>query len=139
MKSFHIDCEIEYEVSQQTLFVFNLGVPTTPGQVVRAESVTSEPTVLIDEFADPGRINRFSGSDYGPIASVIWRPLILNSQIQTRLKSSFKAAREVLQYVLASGAAEADRLFKLPCANSRNSRRVSPRPGDREWIREYCL
>ena len=48
MKSFHIDCEIEYDVTQQTLFVFNLGVPTNSGQVVRAESITAQPNVVID-------------------------------------------------------------------------------------------
>jgi hypothetical protein len=61
MKSFHIDCELEYDVTQRTLFVFNLGVPTTSGQVVRAESVTSffgaartrRLSPLID-FAAPG-------------------------------------------------------------------------------------
>ena len=66
MKSFHIDCEIEYDVMQQTLFVFNLGVPTTSGQVVRAESIMAEPNGIIDEFADAGRLNRFFRLDVPP-------------------------------------------------------------------------
>jgi len=118
MKSFHIDCEIEYEVSQQTLFVFNLGVPTTPGQVVRAESVTSEPNVLIDEFADPGRINRFFRLDVPPgplsiryLATVdLEQPEVNFDAPETPLS---KLPGEVLQYVLASKYCEADRLFKL--------------------------
>src|SRR6202171_4531868 len=66
MKSFHIDCEIEYDVTQQTLFIFNLGVPTTSAQVVRAESIVAQPNVVIDEFHDAGGINRFFRLDVPP-------------------------------------------------------------------------
>lgn len=120
MKTFHIDCEIEYDVTQQTLFVFNLGVPTTSGQVVRAESVTSQPNVVIDEFADPGRINRFFRLDVPPgrltiryLATVdLEQPEVNVDAPETPLA---KLPGEVLQYVLASKYCEADRLFALAC------------------------
>jgi transglutaminase-like putative cysteine protease len=118
MKTFHIDCELEYDVPQQTLFVFNLGVPTTPGQVVRAESVTSEPSVAIDEFADAGRTNRFFRLDVPPgrftmryLATVdLEQPEVNPGAPETPLA---QLPGEVLKYVMASKYCEADRLFAL--------------------------
>ena len=120
MKSFHIDCEIEYEVMQQTLFVFNLGVPTTSGQVVRAESITAEPNGIIDEFADAGRLNRFFRLDVPPgrltmryLATVdLEEPEVNVDAPETPLAL---LPGEVLHYVRASKYCEADRLFALAC------------------------
>jgi len=36
MKSFHIDSQLDYEVLQQTLFVFNLAVANRSEQHIRA-------------------------------------------------------------------------------------------------------
>jgi transglutaminase-like putative cysteine protease len=120
MKSFHIDCELEYDVTQQTLFVFNLGVPTTPKQTVRAESVSSQPGVLIDEFADAARSNRFFRLDVPPgrlsiryLATVdLHEPEVNLDAPETPLA---QLPGEILQYVLASKYCEADRLFALAC------------------------
>jgi transglutaminase-like putative cysteine protease len=120
MKTFHIDCEIEYDVLQQTLFVFNLGVPTTSRQVVRAESVTSEPGVSIDEFADAGQVNRFFRLDVPPgrlsiryLATVdLEQPEVNLDAPETPLA---QLPGEMLQYVLASKYCEADLLFPLAC------------------------
>ena len=43
MKTFNIDCELEYDVTAQTLFIFNVVVPTTPGQRVRSEAIVPQP------------------------------------------------------------------------------------------------
>jgi transglutaminase-like putative cysteine protease len=118
MKTFHIDCELEYDVTQQTLFVFNLGVPTTSGQVVRAESVSSQPNVFIDEFADAGNVNRFFRLDVPPgrlniryLATVdLEEPEIDLDAPETPLA---QLPGEVLQYVMASKYCEAERLFAL--------------------------
>lgn len=118
MKTFHIDCELEYDVTQQTLFVFNLGVPTTSGQVVRAESVSSQPNVFIDEFADAGNVNRFFRLDVPPgrlniryLATVdLEEPEVNFDAPETPLA---QLPGEVLQYVMASKYCEADRLFAL--------------------------
>ena len=120
MKSFHIDCEIEYEVMQQTLFVFNLGVPTTSGQAVRAESITAEPNGIVDEFADAGRLNRFFRLDVPPgrltmryLATVdLEEPEVNVDAPETPLAL---LPGEVLHYVRASKYCEADRLFALAC------------------------
>ena len=137
MKTFHIDCELEYDVTQQTLFVFNLAVPTTAGQVVRAESVSSQPNVFIDEFADAGNINRFFRLDVPPgrlniryLATVdLQEPEIDVEALETPLA---QLPGEVLQYVMASKYCEADRLFALAC------REFGRLPGGYRRVQAVC-
>jgi transglutaminase-like putative cysteine protease len=137
MKSFHIDCEIEYDVTQQTLFVFNLGVPTTSGQVVRAESITTQPNGIIDEFADAGRLNRFFRVDVPPgrltmryLATVdLEQPEVNVDAPETPLAL---LPGEVLQYVRASKYCEADRLFALAC------REFGQLPGGYRRVQAVC-
>ncbi len=137
MKTFHIDCELEYDLTQQTLFVFNLGVPTTPGQVVRAESVSSQPNVSIDEFADAGSINRFFRLDVPPgrlniryLATVdLEEPAVNIDAPETRLA---ELPGEVLKYVMASKYCEADRLFALAC------REFGQLPGGYPRVQAIC-
>ena len=52
MKTFHIDCELAYDVAQQTLFVFNLGVASTQAQRIIAETISPSSDATIDEFCD---------------------------------------------------------------------------------------
>jgi hypothetical protein len=66
MKTFHIDCELDYDVPQQSLFVFNLGVPSTPAQRVVAETVSTTPANPLDEFRDEAGRNRFFRVDVPP-------------------------------------------------------------------------
>jgi transglutaminase-like putative cysteine protease len=137
MKSFHIDCEIEYDVTQQSLFVFNLGVPTTSAQVVRAESITAQPNAIIDEFADAGRINRFFRLDVPPgrlnmryLATVdLEQPEINLDAPETPLAL---LPGEILQYVRASKYCEADRLFALAC------REFGQLPGGYRRVQAIC-
>jgi transglutaminase-like putative cysteine protease len=58
MRTFHIDCELSYDVAQQTHFLFNLGVRNDATQHVVAESITATAGVGVDEFADPRTENR---------------------------------------------------------------------------------
>ena len=137
MKSFHIDCEIEYDVTQQTLFVFNLGVPTTAGQVVRAESITAQPNAIIDEFADAGRINRFFRLDV-PAGRLNMRYLATVDLQQPEVNVDAPETPlallpgEVLQYVRASKYCEADRLFALAC------REFGQLPGGYRRVQAVC-
>lgn len=66
MKTFHVDCELDYDVHQQSLFVFNLGVPSTPTQRVVAETVSTTPANPLDEFRDESGRNRFFRVDVPP-------------------------------------------------------------------------
>ncbi len=137
MKTFHIDCELEYDVTQQTMFVFNLGVPTTPGQVVRAESVSSQPDVYIDEFGDAGNLNRFFRLDVPPgrfnmryLATVdLEEPEVNIDAPETRLA---ELPGEALKYVMASKYCEADRLFPLAC------REFGQLPGGYRRVQAVC-
>jgi transglutaminase-like putative cysteine protease len=137
MKTFHIDCELEYDVPQQTLFVFNLGVPTTSGQVVRAESVTSQPNVLIHEFADAGRVNRFFRLDVPPgRLAMRYQATVDLEQPEVNVNapetSLAQLPGEVLQYVMASKYCEADRLFALAC------REFGQLPGGYPRVQAIC-
>ena len=66
MKKFHIDCELGYDVIQQSLFVFNLAIPSNPAQRVIAESVSTLPGAVTDEFRDETEHNRFIRVDVPP-------------------------------------------------------------------------
>ena len=66
MKTFHIDCELDYDVRQQSLFVFNLAVPSTPAQRVIAETLSTTPANPLDEFRDESGRNRFFRVDVPP-------------------------------------------------------------------------
>jgi transglutaminase-like putative cysteine protease len=66
MKTFHVDCELDYDVMQQTVFVFNLAVPSRPGQRVLAESMSASVAAPIDEFRDETGRNRFVRVDVPP-------------------------------------------------------------------------
>jgi hypothetical protein len=59
MTAFHIDCEMSYDVVQQSLFVFNLAIPNSSQQRVIAETITTTPATAYDEFRDEAGHNRF--------------------------------------------------------------------------------
>lgn len=59
MTTFHVDCELEYEVRRPSVFVFNLGAVSTPYQRVIAETFTATGTAHVDEFCDEVGHNRF--------------------------------------------------------------------------------
>jgi transglutaminase-like putative cysteine protease len=120
VRSFHIDCELEYDVLQQTLFLFNIAVPSAPGQRVRRESITPYPWAPYDEFTDATGLNRFVRVNVEPgrfsmryLAAVdLDAPLLDPDADRTPLAA---LPPEVIPYVLASRYCEADALFALAC------------------------
>jgi transglutaminase-like putative cysteine protease len=66
MKTFHVDCELDYDVVRQTLFVFNLGIATTHGQRIIAEMISTSSANGVDEFSDEAGRNRFFRIDVAP-------------------------------------------------------------------------
>ena len=121
MKSFHIDCELEYDVTTRTLFIFNLAVPTTFGQRVRSEAIAPQPALPIDEFRDAGGVNRFLRVDVPPgrfsiryLAAVdLDAPAVDPTAERTPLAS---VAPEAIPFVLSSRYCEVEQLFALACA-----------------------
>ena len=66
MKTFHVDCELDYQVHQQSVFVFNVAAASTPHQRVIAEHVSTSPIVHMDEFHDESGHNRFHRANVAP-------------------------------------------------------------------------
>jgi transglutaminase-like putative cysteine protease len=125
LKSFNIDCELEYDVLQQTLFLFNIAVPPAPGQRVRLETITLKPDGPYDEFYDVAGANRFVRTNVAPgqfsvryLAAVeVDTPAIDPNAGLTPLAV---LPPDVIPYVLASRYCEAEALFGLACSEFGN-------------------
>ena len=121
MKSFHIDCELEYDVAAQTVFIFNVAVPSIPGQRVRREAITAQPNVPVEEFNDANGANRFLRVNVGPgpfsmryLAAVDVEPRVADPAAERIPLAT--VAPEVLPYVMASRYCGVEQLFALACA-----------------------
>ena len=66
MSTFQVDCELEYEVAAQTVFVFNIAVPEDDRQRVLDERVELDPALPWDELREPQTLNRFIRVDVAP-------------------------------------------------------------------------
>jgi transglutaminase-like putative cysteine protease len=120
MKTFHIDSQLDYDVLQQTLFVFNLAVPNTDTQRIRAQAVTTQPSLDIDEFADVAGVNRFirMNAPPGPFSVRYQATVEVDPPAVDELAPEVPLALvpgSILPYVLASKYCEADLLFALAC------------------------
>jgi transglutaminase-like putative cysteine protease len=120
VKTFHIDNELEYDVQQRTLFVFNIGIPTTCQQNVRAEYVGASPNVHVEEFADAEGANRFFRLSAPPgRLSVRYMATVDVETPRVDLDAPEIPLGEVpgplLHCVMASKYCEADRLFAFAC------------------------
>jgi len=117
-KIYDIDCELEYDVGVQTVFVFNVAVPDTPRQRVVAESLAITPEAPNDDFRDPARDNRFVRVDAapGPLsiryrASIeIDRPAVHPTAQQV---SVAQLPGSTLTFLRASRYCESDQIFQL--------------------------
>jgi hypothetical protein len=65
-KTWLLDCELDYDVLQQTVFVFHISVPDDSNQRVIEESTSVFPDATNDEFRDPSGMNRFVRVDAPP-------------------------------------------------------------------------
>jgi transglutaminase-like putative cysteine protease len=118
MKRFHIDCELGYDIIQQSLFVFNLAIPSTAAQRVVAETVATAPATVTDEFRDEGGHNRYIRADVGPgpfsiryQATVDIEPPEIHEQApETPLA---KLPGEILTYVKPSRYCEVDAIYSF--------------------------
>ena len=142
MKTFHIDCELDYDVTQQTLFVFNLGVASTPAQRIIAETISTSSDATIDEFSDEAGHNRFFRLDVAPGQLTI--RYLATVEVQTAevncCAPEVPLARlpgALLSYVQTSRYCEVEAIFSFACrkfANVPNGyRRVL---AICQWVRE---
>ncbi len=120
MTSFHIDCELNYDVTQQTVFLLNVAVPSNEEQRVVAESLTTASGLHVELLHASGSSNRLARIDAPPGRLRI--SYLANVEVDRRRPDPSAAeipvARlpvEVLPYVLATRYCEADLLFPLAC------------------------
>lgn len=121
MKSFNIDCELEYEVAEQTLFIFNVAVPTTSGQRLRGEAIVAQPVFPVDEFQDASGNNRFLRVNVAPgrfsiryLAAVDVDPPTFDPAAERVPLAT--VVPQVIPYVLSSRYCDAEQLFAMACA-----------------------
>jgi transglutaminase-like putative cysteine protease len=60
MNTLHVDCELNYDLWEPTVFIFNLAVPFAYDERVIAESLVVSPDASLDSFAEQGTGNRFT-------------------------------------------------------------------------------
>ena len=120
IKAFHIDCELDYDVTQQTLFVFNLAVASTPTQRVIAETVSTSCNATMDEFHDEAGHNRFFRLDVAPgqlniryLAKVEVETAELNTFAPEMPLAKIPGAN--LSYVQSSRYCEVEAIFSFAC------------------------
>ncbi len=121
MTTFHIDCEFDYDVLAQSLFVFNFAVPDTPSQRVVAERVTISSGSGWDEFRDEGGRNRFMRADVpaGPLnvrylATVAVDPPAVPAAMPAEMPLA-RVPGDVLAYVQTSRYCEVEAIFAFAC------------------------
>ena len=121
MKSFNIDCELQYDVLQPTLFIFNIVAATSRGQRVRREAVTTEPGLPVEEFRDASGRNRFLRVNVAPgrfdiryLAAVdVEAPPVDTVAERVPLAT---LPPDVIRYVMSSRYCRAEQLFSLACS-----------------------
>ena len=139
---FHIDCELDYDVTRQSVFVFNLAVPGASGQRVLREALDLYPLHAVDEFGDAGGLNRYFRVDScsGPLVVRYRATVELDPPAIDEAAPEIPVALlpgDVFPYLRNSRYCESDRLFPLACrefgALPRGYRRVA---AICRWIRE---
>lgn len=143
MKTFNIDCELNYDVAQSTVFVFNLQAASARGQKVCAESMITDPSADVDHFTDLTSGNRFTrvNAQPGPfsiryLANVdaaepavdVWAPEVPLAELPG----------ECLPFVLSSRYCEAEQLFPIAVREFGHLPRGYSRvQAICKWIREH--
>jgi len=125
MTTFHIDCEFDYDVVAQSLFVFNFAVPTTRTQRVMAERVTLSAGSGYDEFRDEGGRNRYFRVDVppGPLNVRYLATVEVDPPVVDLTAPEMPLARlpgEILAYVQTSRYVEVEAIFAFACRRFQN-------------------
>jgi transglutaminase-like putative cysteine protease len=120
MKSFHIDCELNYDVGQQTLFLLNIAAPSSDSQNVCAESITTTPELVVEQLQASGSKNRLIRFDAPPgplnvryLANIDVRRQLPDAALKEMRVADLPA--DVLPYLVASRYCESDLLFPVAC------------------------
>jgi transglutaminase-like putative cysteine protease len=122
MKTFHIDCELNYDVLQQTLFILNIAVPSSDSQNVCAESIATTPELHVEQLQAAGSPNRLLRINAPPgpltiryLANVdVLRAL---PHVGLREVPVAELPADVLPYLVATRYCESDLLFSTAYQN----------------------
>lgn len=122
MKTFHIDCELSYDVLQQTLFVLNIAVPSCDSQNVCAESIATKPELHVEQLQAAGSPNRLLRIDVPPgpftiryLANVDVQRALPHVAVGEAPVAALPA--DVLPYLISTRYCESDFLFSMACQN----------------------
>jgi transglutaminase-like putative cysteine protease len=120
LTTFHIDSEFDYDVSAQSLFVFNFAVPTTRSQRVLAEKVVFSAGTSYDEFSDEGGRNRFFRVDVprGQLNVRYLATVEVDPPVADIAAPEVPLARlpgEILAYVQSSRYVDVEGIFAFAC------------------------
>ena len=118
MNVFHIDCELDYDVAQQTAFLLKFLVPATADQRVIVESLTTNPPLRTEQVHDGALPNRLLRIDVPPGRLTV--RYLANVEVN-RSAPDLEAAElslgqlpaDVLLYLTPTRYCEADLLFPL--------------------------
>jgi transglutaminase-like putative cysteine protease len=137
VNTFHVDCELDYEVREQSLFVFNLGAASTPDQRVIAETVAVTPDLPVDEFHDESGRNRFHRVDVPPghfsmryLATVEVQPPEIDSLAPELPLAQLPG--ETLSYLRSSRYCEVEAIYGFAV------RRFGNIPGGYQRVQSIC-
>jgi Transglutaminase-like superfamily len=117
MNGFEIDCELNYEVLDPSVFVFNIEAARTPGQHVLHEQFTVFPALTLDRYND-AMDNRFTRlhAQPGSLSVRYMASVTVDSTthpIDRSLTSVANLPANVMPFLLASRYCESDAVFSL--------------------------
>ena len=114
---FEIDCELNYEVEDPSVFVFNIEAAHLPGQRVLLEHLATLPAIALDQYTDAlgNRFTRFQALP-GSL-SVRYTASVSVDEMAPPTERGFTSVAdlpaEVMPFLLASRYCESDSLFPL--------------------------
>ena len=114
---FEIDCELNYEVEDPSVFVFNIEAAHLPGQRVLHEHLATLPAIALDQYTDTlgNRFTRFQALP-GSL-SVRYTASVMVDEMAPPTERCFTSVAdlpaEVMPFLLASRYCESDSLFPL--------------------------
>ena len=117
MNGFDIDCELNYEVLDPSVFMFNIEAAQMPGQRVLHEQFSTVPALALDRYTDTmgNRFTRLQALP-GPL-SVRYTATVsverTSSSGDGSLTSVASLPSTVMPFLLASRYCESDTLFSL--------------------------
>ena len=127
MNGFEIDCELNYEVLDPTVFVFNIEAAHIPGQRLVREHLSTLPAIALDRYTNSvgNRFTRLPALP-GPL-SVRYTATVTVEEMPPPTDRSVTSVAdlpaEVMPFLLASRYCESDTLFPLAarCFGALNS------------------